>query len=128
LTWAPHIKALPQAVPNSFAEWMCKADVEFVITHPKGLELNETFTRGATIMHNQDEALINADFIYVKNWSSYNDYGKPYLEGQNWLLDEQKLGVTNNAKIMHCLPVRRNVELIDSLLDGPEFIGIATSQ
>jgi N-succinyl-L-ornithine transcarbamylase len=122
LTWAPHIKALPQAVPNSFAEWMCKADVEFVITHPKGLELNETFTRGATIMHNQDEALINADFIYVKNWSSYNDYGKPYLEGQNWLLDEQKLGVTNNAKIMHCLPVRRNVELVDSLLDGPDSL------
>jgi N-succinyl-L-ornithine transcarbamylase len=122
LTWAPHIKALPQAVPNSFSEWMCKADVEFVITHPKGLELNKQFTEGATITHNQQEALIGADFVYVKNWSSYENYGQPYLQGDNWLLTEEKLSVSNEAKIMHCLPVRRNVELIDTLLDGPNSL------
>ncbi len=122
LTWAPHIKALPQAVPNSFSEWMCKADVEFVITHPKGLELNSLFTQGADITHNQQEALTGADFVYVKNWSSYENYGQPYLQGDNWLLTEEKLSVSNEAKIMHCLPVRRNVELIDSLIDGPNSL------
>lgn len=122
LTWAPHIKALPQAVPNSFSEWMCKADVDFVITHPQGLELNECFTLGATITHNQDEALKDADFIYVKNWSSYHDYGKPFMNGESWLLNESRLQITNNAGIMHCLPVRRNVELSDELLDGPHSL------
>lgn len=122
LTWAPHIKALPQAVPNSFSEWMCKANVDFVITHPKGLELNTRFTQGANIIHNQQEALNGADFIYVKNWSSYADYGNPYLTGDDWLLNEERLEETNDAKIMHCLPVRRNVELIDSLLDGPNSL------
>lgn len=122
LTWAPHIKALPQAVPNSFSEWMCKADVNYIITHPKGLELNEQFTKGATITHNQQEALEGADFVYVKNWSSYETYGQPYLDGEDWLLTEEKLQVSNQAKIMHCLPVRRNVELIDSLLDGPNSL------
>lgn len=122
LTWAPHVKALPQAVPNSFSEWMCKADVDFVITHPKGLELNEQFTQGATIANNQQEALAGADFVYVKNWSSYHDYGKPFLAGDDWLLNEQKLATSNQAKIMHCLPVRRNVELIDELIDGPNSL------
>ncbi len=122
LTWAPHIKALPQAVPNSFSEWMCKADVDFTITHPEGLELNPKFTNGATITHNQHEALDGADFVYVKNWSSYNDYGKPYLNRADWLLNEQRLMMSNNAKIMHCLPVRRNVELTDALLDGPNSL------
>jgi N-succinyl-L-ornithine transcarbamylase len=122
LTWAPHIKALPQAVPNSFAEWMCHADVDFVITHPEGLELNGSFTGNATITHNQDEALANADFIYVKNWSGYEHYGQPYLNGASWLLNEQRLQITHDAKIMHCLPVRRNVELIDSLIDGPNSL------
>ncbi|MES2780650.1 MAG: acetylornithine carbamoyltransferase [Bacteroidota bacterium] len=122
LTWAPHIKALPQAVPNSFSEWMCKADVDFVIAHPEGLELNTQFTNGATIAYNQQEALEGADFVYVKNWSSYHDYGKPYLNGADWLLNEQRLMISNNAKIMHCLPVRRNVELIDALLDGPNSL------
>lgn len=122
LTWAPHIKALPQAVPNSFAEWMGKADVNLVIAHPQGLELNEQFTQGATITHNQDEALKDADFIYVKNWSGYHDYGKPFLNGESWLLSEQRLSMTNQAKIMHCLPVRRNVELSDELLDGPRSL------
>jgi N-succinyl-L-ornithine transcarbamylase len=119
LTWAPHVKALPQAVPNSFAEWMCKADVDFTITHPEGLELNEKFTSGATINTNQIEALEGADFIYVKNWSSYQEYGKPYLDGSNWFLGDQQMNVCPGAKIMHCLPVRRNVELSDALLDGP---------
>lgn len=119
LTWAPHIKALPQAVPNSFAEWMCRADVDFVITHPEGLALHEQFTQGATITHNQHKALEGADFIYVKNWSSYHNYGKVYTGGQQWLLTPEHCG---NAHIMHCLPVRRNVELSDALLDGPQSL------
>lgn len=122
LTWAPHIKALPQAVPNSFSEWMCKADVDFVITHPEGLELNEQFTQGASIVYNQDEALKDADFIYVKNWSSYHHYGKPFPDGAGWLLNEARLQQTHDGKIMHCLPVRRNVELSDELLDGPRSL------
>jgi N-succinyl-L-ornithine transcarbamylase len=118
LTWAPHIKALPQAVPNSFAEWMCKADVDFVITHPKDFELKESFTQGAKIIYDQNEALNEADFVYVKNWSSYSDYGKIYSEGNNWLLNNERMKITNNAKVMHCLPMRRNVELSDELIDG----------
>ncbi len=122
LTWAPHIKPLPQAVPNSFAEWMCKADVDFTIAHPKGYELNADFTQGATITHNQDEALANADFIYVKNWSAYEPYGKVLPGNEDWMLTNEKLGITDNAKVMHCLPVRRNLELSDEILDGPNAI------
>jgi N-succinyl-L-ornithine transcarbamylase len=122
LTWAPHIKPLPQAVPNSFAEWMCKADVDFVITHPKGYELNSDFTHGATIITNQDEALADADFIYVKNWSAYEPYGKISAGNEDWMLTNAKLKNTNNAKVMHCLPVRRNLELSDEILDGPHSI------
>lgn len=122
LTWAPHIKALPQAVPNSFSQWMCKADVDFVITHPEGLELNNVFAKGASIVYNQQEALKDADFVYVKNWSSYHNYGQPFLNGADWLLNEDHLKESNNAKIMHCLPVRRNVELTDVLLDGPNSL------
>lgn len=118
LTWAPHIKALPQAVANSFSEWMLKTDVEFVITHPEGYELNEDFTRGAMITQNQTEALQDADFVYVKNWSAYNDYGKILSTDKNWMLTNEKLKITNNAKVMHCLPVRRNVELSDEILDS----------
>ena len=118
LTWAPHIKALPQAVANSFSEWMCKANVDFVITHPEGLELKESFTHGAKIIYDQNEALKEADFVYVKNWSSYNDYGKVFSNGENWLLNNERMKITNNAKVMHCLPVRRNVELSDELIDG----------
>ncbi len=124
LTWAPHVKALPQAVPNSFAEWMCKADVDFVIAHPKGYNLHADFTQGATITNNQDEALKDADFIYVKNWSSYNEYGKVLSTDPNWMLTNKKLEITNNAKVMHCLPVRRNVELSDEILDGPNSLVI----
>lgn len=118
LTWAPHIKPLPQAVANSFSEWMCQADVEFVITHPEGYELNTDFTYGAKIIKNQEEALKNADFVYVKNWSCYSDYGKMISQEKDWMLTNEKLKITNQAKVMHCLPVRRNVELSDEVLDG----------
>jgi N-succinyl-L-ornithine transcarbamylase len=122
LTWAPHIKPLPQAVPNSFAEWMCKADVDFTITHPAGYELCTDFTQGATITHNQDEALANADFIYVKNWSAYEPYGQmPEVSGE-WMLTNERLKATNDARVMHCLPVRRDLELSAEVLDGPSSI------
>ena len=124
LTWAPHIKPLPQAVPNSFAEWMCKADVDFVITHPEGYELNSDFTNGATITYNQQEALKDADFIYVKNWSAFEPYGKVLPGNENWMLTAESLKNTNNAKVMHCLPVRRNLELSDEILDGPNSVVI----
>lgn len=122
LTWAPHIKALPQAVPNSFAEWMCKADVDFTIAHPAGYELNTGFTNGATITHDQDAALADADFIYVKNWSAYEPYGQVLPGNEGWMLTNDKLKNTNNAKVMHCLPVRRNLELSDEILDGPNSV------
>ena len=119
LTWAPHIKPLPQCVANSFAQWInAWGEADFVITHPEDYELDEQFTKGATITHNQLEALKDADFVYVKNWSTYNDYGKIYNNDPSWMLTPEKLKVTNNAKIMHCLPVRRNVELSDEVLDS----------
>jgi N-succinyl-L-ornithine transcarbamylase len=124
LTWAPHIKPLPQAVPNSFAEWMCRADVDFTIAQPKGYELCPDFTKGANITHNQDEALADADFIYVKNWSAYEPYGNIFGGNEDWMLTNEKLKQTNNAKVMHCLPVRRNLELSDEILDGPNAIVI----
>lgn len=128
LTWAPHVKPLPQAVPNSFAEWMCKAQAEnlldFVITHPPGYELAEDFTPGATVTHNQYEALKDADFVYVKNWSSYTDYGKIISEDQSWMLTNDKLKISNDAKVMHCLPVRRDLELSSEILDGPDSLVI----
>lgn len=122
LTWAPHIKPLPQAVANSFAQWMGQADVDFVITHPEGFELNEQFTPNATITHKQEEALEDADFVYVKNWSGYRDYGKTITGAENWMLTEKHLQYSRQAKIMHCLPVRRNVELSDELIDGPNSL------
>ena len=119
LTWAPHIKPIPQCVANSFSEWInAWGAANFVITHPAGYELDAQYTKGATIMHDQDEALKDADFVYVKNWSSYNDYGKVLCTDANWMLTNAKLANTNNAKVMHCLPVRRNVELSDEILDG----------
>lgn len=124
LTWAPHVKALPQAVPNSFAEWMCKADVDFTIAHPAGYELSPDFTQGATITHNQKEALADADFIYVKNWSAYEPYGKVISGYDDWMLTNDSLKNTNNAKVMHCLPVRRNLELSDEILDGQNSVVI----
>jgi N-succinyl-L-ornithine transcarbamylase len=122
LTWAPHIKALPQAVPNSFAEWMCKADVDFTIAHPAGYELNTDFTNGAIITHDQEAALADADFIYVKNWSAYEPYGQVLPGNEDWMLTNDKLKNTKNAKVMHCLPVRRNLELSDEILDGPNSV------
>ena len=123
LTWAPHIKPLPQCVANSFAQWVnAWGEADFVITHPIGYTLDEQFTKGATITHNQDEALKNADFVYVKNWSSFNNYGAmPEVKG-DWMLTNEKLQSSSNAKVMHCLPVRRNVELSDELLDGPNSL------
>ncbi len=123
LTWAPHVKALPQCVANSFSQWVTAwGEAEFVITHPEDYELNDSFTKGATITHNQDEALRDADYVYVKNWSTYNDYGKIYESDPKWMLTNKKLEQTNSAKVMHCLPVRRNVELSDEVLDGKNSI------
>jgi N-succinyl-L-ornithine transcarbamylase len=124
LTWAPHVKALPQCVANSFAQWVnAWGKSDFVITHPEDYELDEQFSRGATITHDQDAALKNADFVYVKNWSTYrNDYGKIYTNDPEWMLTNEKLALTNQAKVMHCLPVRRNVELSDEVLDGANSI------
>ena len=124
LTWAPHIKSLPQAVANSFSEWMSKADVEFVITHPEGYNLAKEFTAGARIEYNQDKALEGADYVYVKNWSSYEDYGKVHSMDSHWMMTNEKLKLTNNAKVMHCLPVRRGIELADEILDGPNSLVI----
>jgi N-succinyl-L-ornithine transcarbamylase len=123
LTWAPHVKALPHCVANSFSEWMnAWGKAEFVIVHPEGYELDERFTSGASIITCQEEALENADYVYVKNWSAYNDYGAVLNNDRRWMLDNDKLKPTNNAKVMHCLPVRRNVELGDEILDGPNSI------
>ena len=123
LTWAPHVKPLPQCVANSFAQWInAWGGADFVITHPEDYELDEKFTKGATIITNQDEALKDADFVYVKNWSTYTDYGKIYCNDPDWMLTEEKLQLTNGARVMHCLPVRRNVELSDEILDGPNSL------
>ncbi len=123
LTWAPHIKPLPQCVANSFAQWInAWGEAEFVITYPPEYELAEQFTKGATLTHNQDEALKDADFVYVKNWSTYTDYGKVYENDPQWMLTEEKLKATHTAKVMHCLPVRRNIELSDEVLDSPHSL------
>ena len=123
LTWAPHIKSIPQCVANSFSEWVnAWGEADFVITHPEGYELAEAYTKGATITYHQDEALKDADFVYVKNWSSYEDYGKVLSTDAAWMMTNKKLAITNNAKLMHCLPVRRNVELSDEILDGPNSL------
>ncbi|MEY3209185.1 MAG: hypothetical protein RL064_1216 [Bacteroidota bacterium] len=119
LTWAPHIKPIPQCVANSFSEWVnAWGEADFVITHPVGYELSTEFTNGATITNDQDAALNDADFVYVKNWSSFNEYGKVLCTDAAWMLTPEKLAITNDAKVMHCLPVRRNVELSDAILDG----------
>jgi N-succinyl-L-ornithine transcarbamylase len=125
LSWAPHPRALPQAVPNSFAEFMGSADVDFVIAHPEGYELESSFTKNAKILYNQDEAFANADFIYAKNWSSYHHYGQILNQDSNWMITNTKMTLTNQAKFMHCLPVRRNVVVSDEVLDGSASIVIA---
>lgn len=128
LAWAPHVKALPQAVPNSFAEWMCKAQAEgmidFTIAQPEGYELSEDFTPDANIQYNLEEALAGADYVYVKNWSSYKEYGKVLTYPDGWMMNNEKLKFTNDAKVMHCLPVRRDLELSSEILDGPNSLVI----
>lgn len=123
LTWAPHIKPIPQCVANSFSEWVgAWGEADFVITHPEGYALSTEFTKGATIEHDQEQALKDADFVYVKNWSSYEQYGKVLSTDASWMMTNKKLALTNNAKVMHCLPVRRNIELSDEILDGPNSL------
>lgn len=123
LSWAPHIKPLPHAVANSFAEWLNRLDdVDFVIAHPEGYELDPRFTGKAAIAHNQQKALEGADFVYVKNWSSYRDYGEMPYSNAFRMLDGHFLETNPQTKIMHCLPVRRNVELSDAVLDSPQSL------
>lgn len=124
MTWAPHPRALPQAVPNSFVEWMKKADVELVMTCPKGYELAPEFMEGLTYEPDQDKALAGADFVYAKNWSSYHEYGQILSKDRSWTVDENKMALTNNAKFMHCLPVRRNMIVSDEVIEGPNSIVI----
>jgi N-succinyl-L-ornithine transcarbamylase len=126
LTWAPHPRALPQAVPNSFAEWMNATDYEFVITHPEGYELDAQFTGKATVEYDQKKAFKDADFIYAKNWAAYQDpnYGKILNSDRSWTVDTQKMALTNNAYFMHCLPVRRNMIVTDEVIESPQSIVI----
>lgn len=122
LTWAPHIKPIAQAVGNSFAEWMQEMDVDFVIANPEGYDLDKKFTKNVPVIHDQEEALKDADFVYVKNWSSFDDYAAMPEVKENWMLTNEKLEATHEAKVMHCLPVRRNVELSDEVMDGEHSI------
>ena len=129
LSWAPHPRALPQAVPNSFAEWMRNADVDFVVTHPHGYELDPLFVGDARVEYDQMKAFEGADFIYAKNWScpgvsSPADYGKILCNDTSWTVDEAHMAVTNNAQFMHCLPVRRNVIVTDSVIESPRSLVI----
>jgi N-succinyl-L-ornithine transcarbamylase len=124
LTWAPHPRALPQSVPNSFAEWLIRTDYEFVIANPEGYDLSKEFTGNAKVVRNPEEAYEGADYIYAKNWSSYENYGQILSQDPNWMVDERKMKMTNNAKFMHCLPVRRNVVVSDSVIDSPNSIVI----
>ena len=124
LTWAPHPKALPQAVANSFAEWMRETDYEFVITHPKGYELSPEFAGNANVIYDQREAFKDADFIYAKNWSVFNDdgYGSVQCIDRDWMVDKSKMEITNNARFMHCLPVRRNMIVSDEVIESERSI------
>ena len=122
LTWAPHPRSLPQAVSNSFLEWMNAAGHSVTVAHPEGYNLSEEFMKGHQISHNQEEAFADADFIYVKNWSSVNEYGKILNQSPDWMVTLDKLNLTNNAKLMHCLPVRRNVVIADDAMDSEHSI------
>ncbi len=129
LTWAPHPKALPQAVPNSFAEWMNEADVDFVVTHPEGYELDPQFVGDAKVEYDQMKAFEGADFIYAKNWSCPGvtrpeDYGKILSQDMNWTVSQRQMAVTNNAFFMHCLPVRRNMIVTDDVIESPRSLVI----
>lgn len=124
LTWAPHPRALPQAVSNSFIEWMKKADVDLVVAHPEGYDLAPEFTKGVTVEYDQNKAFEGADFVYAKNWSSYTEYGQILSKDFGWTVDAEKMAVTNNAKFMHCLPVRRNVVVTDEVIDSENSLVI----
>ena len=122
MSWAPHPKVLPQAVPNSFVEWMRQTDYEFVVTHPKGYELSPVFMGDLKVEYDQDKAFEGADFIYAKNWSSYTEYGEILSRDMSWTVNAEKMALTDHAKFMHCLPVRRNMIVTDEVLDGPSSI------
>ncbi|MFY0627324.1 MAG: N-acetylornithine carbamoyltransferase [Reichenbachiella sp.] len=124
VSWAPHPKALPQAVTNSFLQWAGTMDYDLVVTHPKGYELAPEFMQNATLEYDQNKALADADFVYVKNWSSYEKYGQILTKDPSWTIDKSKMDLTNNGKFMHCLPVRRNVIVADEVLDSENSIVI----
>ena len=124
LTWAPHPKALPHAVGNSFTRMMHRMDADFVIAQPKGQELNPEITKDTPLFYNQEEALEGADFVYTKNWCSYSDYGKILTTASDWMLTPEKMKLTNDAKFMHCLPIRRNIVVADGVLDHPNSLVI----
>ncbi len=124
LTWAPHPRALPQAVPNSFVEWMQAADYDLVVTHPEGYELAPEFMQGVKVEYNQQRAFEGADFIYAKNWASYSNYGAILSKDRNWMVDGAKMALTNDARFMHCLPVRRNMIVSDEVIDSPASVVI----
>lgn len=118
LTWAPHPRRLPQAVSNSFAEWMNKADVDLTIAHPTGYDLAPEYVGNAKVTNDQDAALEGADFVYAKNWSTYEPYGEILSQDESWMISKAKMDLTNDGKFMHCLPVRRNVIVSDDVMDG----------
>ncbi|MGH1434539.1 MAG: N-acetylornithine carbamoyltransferase [Lewinella sp.] len=122
LTWAPHPRALPQAVSNSFLEWMQAAPVDLVLTHPKGYELDPAFVKDTPVVYNQKEAFAGADFVYAKNWSPLSPYGKPQPVAENWQVTKEKMDMTDNGYFMHCLPVRRNVVVSDAVLDSSQSL------
>ncbi len=128
LSWAPHPKALPQAVANSFLQWLRLAPVELVLAHPPGYELAPQFSAGVATTHNQQEALAGAHFVYAKNWSSYRDYGQVLQVDEDWRIDEEKMSLTDRGYFMHCLPVRRNVVVTDEVLDGQRSLVIAQAE
>lgn len=118
VSWAPHPKSLPQAVVNSFLEWIKRTDAKVILTHPEGYNLSDKFTNGIEVNHNQNAALENADFVYAKNWSSYEQYGQVISTDSSWTIDTEKMALTNNGKFMHCMPIRRNVIATDEVING----------
>ncbi len=128
ISWAPHPRALPQAVVNSFLEWVVKTEAEIIITHPKGYELNSLYTDGLNVSNNQEEALRDADFVYTKNWSAYHDYGKILTQDPTWTITKEKMKLTNNGSFMHCLPIRRNVVATDEVIDNSLVIQQANNR
>lgn len=125
LTWAPHPRALPQAVPNSFVEWMKRANVDLTVAFPEGYALESSLLEGVHVTHDQDAAFKGADFIYAKNWSSYQEYGKILSKDTSWTVTQEKMNLTNNATFMHCLPIRRNVIATDEVIDNSKVIELA---